>query len=557
MRAAVYMEKCILGQSSWSVEGLGWLDNRLFSTGLSGELIEWDLIELKPKKKVTLTGNGAHCLDIDDTNSCIAVGTVDGYMNTFWIDGDDLNFSKLFDKQEGAIFCCKYDSTGEHIVTGSTDNIRIWNVASGHAIHRMATGRSEKNRETNVWSLVVLKDLTILAGDSRGHITVWNGNDGTRIDSFEALDADVLAVAINHDETMFCCSGVDPKIKIFVPVRKENNSIRQWIRNLKRSQHDHDVKALTYIDREKFISGGVDGYITVSNSTKIHGFQPRRYGAFLPQPCAVVAVTARLLLLKYINYVEVWKLGRPNGNIQLNDDDHPGGKKFFAMDEKQEKLLHLQSVNHEPITCASISPDGMFLFYSTESKVRLFRLDKQVCEENVHDFLRSTNENPIFCSRPRIQRKSLSIPINSHRALKFYFRLIQSPCIALRSVETWTYFHCLPAVTLNSRQPFPRKKVNTKFHCFENIESTRNISEISDTISIVCLSKCEQYFVCAGTCGTTAVWTNKKNRWSYYKTISKSKYAPTAMAIHNKSCRIVLAYSDYKVKIFILSVFYR
>lgn len=371
------MEKCILGHPSWSVESLGWMGDRLFSTGLTGELIEWNLKELTPKNKVLLTGNAAHCMDIDNANNCISVGTSEGYMNTFHVDGDDLNFSKLFDKQEGAIFCCKYDNKGKHIVTGSTDNIRIWNVATGHALFRMATGRSQKNKETIVWSLAVLKDLTILAGDSRGHISVWNGKNGTQIDSFNALDADVLALAVNDDETMFCCSGVDPKIKIFVPVVKETDSIRRWVRNLKRSVHDHDVKALTCIDDEKIISGGVDGFITVSNSSKIPGCKLQKYGPFLPQPCAVVAMAARLMLLKHVDYLEIWRLGRPSDNIQLGDDDH-AEKKFFSLDENREKLFELRSINHEPIKCASISPNGSFLFYSSESTVRLFRFDTQV-----------------------------------------------------------------------------------------------------------------------------------------------------------------------------------
>lgn len=72
-------------------------------------------------------------------------------------------------------------------------------------------------------------------------------------------------------------------------------------------------------------------------------------------------------------------------------------------------------------------------------------------------------------------------------------------------------------------------------------------SVIKDTISLVCLSQCEQYFVCSGSCGVTAVWSRKGSDWSYLNTIVKSQYAVTAMAIHNKCSRIVLAFSDYKV----------
>lgn len=370
------MEKCILGCRSSSVEGLGWLNNRLFSTGQNGTLIEWNLVALEPKQESTLTGSGASCMDIAEVTNCIAVGTNEGYMNTFSVAGDDLNFSKLFDKQDGAIYCCKYDSTGRYVVTGSTDAIRIWNVATGHAMYKMGTGRSEKNRETNVWSLVVLKDLTIIAGDSRGCITVWNGSNGTQVESFEALEADVLAVAVNDDETMFCCSGVDPKIKIYQPVGTVAQGTRKWISPLKRSLHDHDVKALTFIDTTKIISGGVDGFINVSSSDKVRKPEKCQYGPFLPQPCAVVATSFRLLLLKYFNYLQVWRLGRSTDNVQLSDENDRQ-KKFLSLNENSKNLVTVRV--KEPITCASISPNGMFLIYSTASTVKLFQLDTHVC----------------------------------------------------------------------------------------------------------------------------------------------------------------------------------
>jgi U3 small nucleolar RNA-associated protein 4 len=52
-------------------------------------------------------------------------------------------------------------------VTGSVDAVRIWNVQSGHAIHRMTPGRDEGKKETIVWCLAVTKDFTIISGDSR------------------------------------------------------------------------------------------------------------------------------------------------------------------------------------------------------------------------------------------------------------------------------------------------------------------------------------------------------------------------------------------------------
>jgi len=63
--------------------------------------------------------------------------------------------------------CLAWDATGDVIVTGSADALRIWNVESGHAVHRMTAGRDERKKETIVWCLAVTKDFTIISGDSR------------------------------------------------------------------------------------------------------------------------------------------------------------------------------------------------------------------------------------------------------------------------------------------------------------------------------------------------------------------------------------------------------
>lgn len=367
MRNAAYMEKCILGQHTVSVEALGWLNNELFSIGTTEVLIKWDLRNLTPKKTVTLTGGISWCMDIDEINSCIAIGTEQGFVNIFNVVGDELNFVRLFDKQEGRILCCKYDSTGDYIVTGSINTVRVWETATGHAKQRMSTSQTENNKETCVWSLVVLKDLTIIGGDSRGYITLWDGKNGNYIDSWSALDADVLTIALKDDEKMFCCSGVDPKIKVFF-----NPKGNQWIRFLKRSVHDHDVKALTFID-DKIISGGVDGFLNVSYSGKAKQYPKCQYAPFLPQPCSVVAKSSRSLLLKYFNYLEVWKLGRSSGTNQLADND--GKRKFLALDEGFQKIVVIKSRQDEPIICASISSDGNFVIYSTENFINLFQLE--------------------------------------------------------------------------------------------------------------------------------------------------------------------------------------
>lgn len=119
---------------NFSIEGLAWLGTRLLSVGLHGLLIEYNLKKLSIENRWVVTGEAAFCLDVNNRNTLISVGTEQGYLNMFRVNEDEILFERFFDKQEGRILCLKFSTDGEFIVSGSTDAIRIWNVESGKNI---------------------------------------------------------------------------------------------------------------------------------------------------------------------------------------------------------------------------------------------------------------------------------------------------------------------------------------------------------------------------------------------------------------------------------------
>lgn len=333
---APYLQQTIAGSSVASIEAISWCGNRLFSTGLTGELIEYDLRTQQAKQKLLLTGNAAWCMDISRQRTQLIVGTDSGFLNLYDVsEENEINFVKVFDKQDGKILCCKFDPTGEFVATGSADAIRLWELKTGHAIYKMSVGRTEAKKETIVWSLQVLKDLVIIAGDSRGYITVWDGKLGAQIDNFQATTCgDILAVTVNEDESIFACAGINPKIRFFAltEVKRGDAVTKSWVKFFQRSVHEHDVKTLQFVGSRIF-SGGVDGYLGLSNSSKIKGTQATsRYGPFLESPSSVLAAEKRVLLLKYPNYLEVWRLGVPTTNVQLVDDESEK-RKYLTLQE--------------------------------------------------------------------------------------------------------------------------------------------------------------------------------------------------------------------------------
>ncbi|KRT78993.1 WD40 domain-containing protein, partial [Oryctes borbonicus] len=263
LKHAPYVEKIIPRVSGYNVQGVIWSNNRLFACTLEGFLHEYDLATLTVKDSQTLVGEAAYCLDVNKDNSNIAVGTENGYLNIFELtEENEIKFVKFLDKQQGRVLCLKYDHTGKFIVSGSTDVIRVWDVNTGSAIHKMTTGRSELHKSTIVWCLAVMKDFTIVTGDSRGKLTFWDGKIGSQIESYQSHKADILSLTLSEDEDMLFCGGVDPILISYVKVRiKEQNE--KWVKSIQRKVHDHDVRALLLLNK-KLYSGGIDGYLTCS-----------------------------------------------------------------------------------------------------------------------------------------------------------------------------------------------------------------------------------------------------------------------------------------------------
>ena len=84
----------------------------------------------------------------------------------------------------------------------------------------MTTGRTERERETIVWSVAITDNFTVMSGDSRGKTSFWNAVTGTLVDSYQTHKADVLTVHISEDQTVAYSSGVDPVIMHFQPISK-------------------------------------------------------------------------------------------------------------------------------------------------------------------------------------------------------------------------------------------------------------------------------------------------------------------------------------------------
>lgn len=371
MKDVPYIEKIIPSVNNYDVQQLVWSKGRLFSCTLQGFLHEYNLLTLQIKDSQSLVGEAAYCLDINKTDDQIVVGTEKGFLNTFDVTyNDEVRFIRFLDKQDGKILCVKYDYTGKFIVSGSMDAVRIWDANSGNALHKMTTGRSEIHKPTIVWCLEVMKDFTIITGDSRGKLTFWDGKIGSQIESYQSHKADILSLALSENEETVFCGGVDPILVSYVKIKiKEQNE--KWVKSIQRKVHDHDVRDLILVNN-KLYSGGVDGYLACS-------YHPPKtvikYPPVVHNHNIAIAKLGRLILLQYSNYIEVWNLGstmktpNENGSYYLEND----AKKLLNLersvkDEAKERYK-------ETIICSAISLDGKYIAFSCVSGCRLYEFE--------------------------------------------------------------------------------------------------------------------------------------------------------------------------------------
>ncbi|TDG48122.1 hypothetical protein AWZ03_005539 [Drosophila navojoa] len=502
MNYAPYLEKFIKLTPESQVENMAWASKRLFSVDLTGQLIEWDLNTLQPRNVQSPTGNALWCLDVNSAETELAIGSEEGHINLMSIEHDEINYKLLFRKQEGRVLCCKFDRPGKRLVTGSVGAVRIWNVANGHPLHTITL--SAKN--VIVYTLQVLKDDTIIAGDSAGYVTVWNAENATQLESNQVLDKHVFALALNEEEDRLVCSGMSPpliRVLSKTQIKREESVSQRWVKFLQRQVHRHYVKALLVVG-DRIISGGQDGLLCISSSTKSRAYTAK-YAPYLAGKCVSLAPSANLMLLRYPQCLHLWRLGVPSDHTTEHQVARMavGRCEQLKLEEGPEMLLQLVVGANKFIQASAISPDSKWICYSTLDELRLSRLQLKPLAVT-----RLTEDLPV-------ELKPAKFIIFGNDSLW----LLHAPTYQMR------------CFTLKEQQ------VNFAY----SIDLSK---EIKSPISLVELSPCGKYLIVASTNHLIAVWQLRGAKSKHLLNLPRYKAGTTALAMHAGRPNLVVAYAD-------------
>ncbi|XP_063535637.1 U3 small nucleolar RNA-associated protein 4 homolog [Cydia strobilella] len=537
-----YLVKFIPGVENGSIEALCWVENRLLSTGLVGSLVEWDLEKLVVKNSVLLTGYAAWCLDLNPANTMVAVGTEQGYINLFNVECGDMVYAKLFDKQEGRIMCCKFDKTGNFLITGSLNSIRVWNTETGHAITKMSVSSSKRKKGVIIWSLAVLSDNILVSGDSLGRLTFWDSALGDQIESYKTHKADILAIAVSENEEQIYCSGVDPMIMSYQKVGKNcGGEALQWMKHVQRNIHMHDVRALV-MNEDTLISVGNDGYLSLSR------FPPKwvkRVPPMIPGPRSSLAVQKKLLLLRYSKHLEVWRLGSPllneqgqvvfsnnneqqtvvtNGETKLEVDSTEAINKAIQLENSNRralrigqsplKLVAIQAKKKKTIRCCEISPSGEIIVYGTDSDIRMLKLETDDDESSTSLTKMVITGVTLPCNRIVFAEDSRSMVVHSESALQVLQVDPGAGATVIQTIRTNKHLKTGSILHLLISKQTPSKRI---------------------------------YLVAADTEGAIGIWSHTGQKWEHYATLPTYNCVPSAIAFDTDKESLVITYVDQKL----------
>ncbi|KAK6527141.1 U3 small nucleolar RNA-associated protein [Arthrobotrys megalospora] len=421
-----FHESTLHGGVNRSIEGLAWIRQshysvkhtellRLFSIGNSTVVTEWDLVTGKPlahfdcgkgiiwsiaaqpkkswftdrsqpSSKPSVEGSSEESEDSED-GAQLAVGCEDGSLVIISV-GDSpgsLSLSKIIPQSKPCrVLSLAYQSPTTIIAGTSDSKLRAFDTVTGRTITTMSVApkfnskrRNAKKRDTYVWSVKYIPSNGgwIVAGDSLGEISVYDGKRYTLRQKLKSHDADVLTLEMNANGTQFFSSGVDK-----VTVKHELVGLGKratWTQVAKKRFHKHDVRAMGGFEAgafSVFVSGGVDMTPVVVPLRRFAEEYQYTLSA-LPQE-QIVATTvgkadSRLLVARFDREVKIWRVNSID-EVEAADDVELYGA---TDDDQGRKLVGGVMVNaDENISSAAISPNGDLLAISTMATVKLFHL---------------------------------------------------------------------------------------------------------------------------------------------------------------------------------------
>lgn len=404
-RGAWIHEITLRGGKERTVDGLAWVHDpdeqdeggyvtrgklRLFSIGYSSSVTEWDLLTGLPLRQSSgshseiwclaaqprwnarknAQGGTAAALEGEAHVQDLVVGCADGTLVQLSTADNDLLFKKYIarsSKKNARALSIAFQSRDVVIVGFGDSHIRVYDIRSGSLLRTMSLGVGSRSgpKESLIWAVDCLRNGTIVAGDSRGEVSFWDGKNYTQLQKIKGHDADILCLASSEDGNTVFSAGMDRRTTVY-QLGGAAGQRRRWAKTTHRRYHQHDVKAMARFENSNtsiVVSGGLDTTLIIV-PVREYGMEHHRTLPYTPQDPPMTSA-GRMLVSWWNNEIRIWRVNpRQAGPDMIHPTDEANYK----------SLAELAMKGDEHINSLSLSPSGRIMAVSTSSEIKLFAL---------------------------------------------------------------------------------------------------------------------------------------------------------------------------------------
>jgi len=360
---------------------------RLFTTGLSGEITEWDLSTLDVR--ATVSSGGGAVWGFCALRQRLLAACEDGSVRVFSSEGgyDEIFHMRRIVVGQTRLLSIATFGTDFFFVGGSDSRITKWSLTTATCEARMQVEKAGKDQETLIWTLACLGDHGIASGDSLGVVTVWDPIMCVVLHRFVQHQADVLSLASSMDGNTLISAGIDAVISTFC--RQPSNE-QQWVFRNSDSGHTRDVRvvALDLADtgRRQILSGGISGALLVHKLSLTAGTKrtkPMQCSGF--SPCfqrASLAEDSRLVMCQRTNKLGMYYLQPPKQAKEAGTEKAAawaGAAEVLSGGLPDSQMLTRIALSRAAeghhLASSAITRDGSHFAASDSAGTRLFNLN--------------------------------------------------------------------------------------------------------------------------------------------------------------------------------------
>ncbi|KAH3766856.1 U3 small nucleolar RNA-associated protein 4 [Pelomyxa schiedti] len=358
---------------------------RLFSSGLNGLIVEWDICTSLPIRTEITNGGAIWSISVSHDGKHLACASDDGTVRVYQLytfgNEPTILLEYMLPRQPAKILSVTWSVDDTRLYFGSVGTLSGWSVADIETINLTArvqclftnslhlrtavnTSFIKGNEKVAIWALCYARD-TLVSGSSDGRVQFWNPLNGSLLYEYFRNFAPILCVAATPSGGEVFSSGVEPAVQSF-----SRSTSGLWTHGSFGQQHTHDVKAIA-ISNLRIASGGVDTKVVLWNKktpspVRFALRNPSQIRPHSHHPPLSFAKGCGRMLFHSENTLSIWQLGSCERELETGTD--------LRIQKPYKQVLEMKAKCMSNIGCSCISMTGKYIAFSDNTALHIIQL---------------------------------------------------------------------------------------------------------------------------------------------------------------------------------------